>query len=341
MHKKKTNLEDLHRPRIGIDLLGCETPGEKLLEAIITSSFKGEHPPKFTLFATRSILEYLPIPEDINTHVVTETITMDDDPLAAVRKKKGSSIAHGINMLKSYDIDAFISAGNTGALLATASLTLNHLPGIDRPALIALIPTKRTPVAVIDVGANVSVKTENYYQFALMGIAYQKSRGIKKPTVGLLNIGEEKQKGTPEVRKAYELLQTLNEDAPIDQPVFIGNVEGRDVFHGNIDILITDGFTGNIFLKTSEGIAGFILEELQNLGPIASLPVLKNLIQELRHRLHYAEYPGALLAGTEGIVMKCHGTSGPEAFLSSIHGASHLVSNFFLEKIKAELETRP
>lgn len=335
MQKQKTN--DLHRPRIGIDLLGCETPGEKLLEALIKHEFKGAHPPKFTLFATQEIFDYCPIPEDFQCCVVTESIEMGDAPLAALRQKKDSSIAAGISQLQSYDLDAFISAGNTGALFASAKLNLNTLPGIDRPALIALIPTKLDPVAVIDVGANVRVKTENYLQFALMGIAYQKSRGVENPTVGLLNIGEEEQKGTPEVRKAHELLLSLNEDAPIGHPVFLGNVEGRDVFHGNIDVLITDGFTGNVFLKTAEGIAGFVLDQMQNLGPIESLPGIKSIIGGLRQRLHYAEYPGAILCGIDGIVMKCHGASGPEAFINSIQSSSHLVKNFFLEKVKEEL----
>lgn len=201
-----------------------------------------------------------------------------------------------------------------------------------------LIPTKLEPVAVLDVGANVNVKAENLLQFAQMGIAYQKTRGIKHPTVGLLNIGEEKQKGTPELRKAYEILETLNRDAPFDAPIFIGNIEGRNVFHGNIDVLITDGFTGNVFLKTAEGIAGFILDQLEKVKLAEIFPQLKNMINPLRHRLHYAEYPGAILCGVEGIVIKCHGESTPEAFINSIKGASHLVRHFFLEKIKSELK---
>ena len=262
---------------------------------------------------------------------------MEEDPLTAVRHKKDSSLSVGIDMMESYDLDAFITAGNTGALLAKSKLTLPMLPNIDRPALMTLIPTKLEPVAVLDVGANVHTKAENLLQFAKMGIAYQKTRGIAHPTVGLLNIGEEKQKGTPELRKAYEILQTLNADAPLDAPVFIGNIEGRDVFHGDIDVLITDGFTGNVFLKTAEGIASFVLDQMQNLGPIESLPILKSLITALRARLHYAEHPGAILCGVEGIIMKCHGASTPQAFINSIKGSSRLVKNFFLEKIKAEL----
>lgn len=337
MQTKKLN-KDIHRPRIGIDLLGCDTPGEKLLKALVDLPLEGSHPPKFTVFATEEIFSKVSTPSDFNCHIVTEIITMDDDPLSAVRHKKDSSILVGIKQLKNFELDAFISAGNTGALLAAATLALPLLPGIDRPALLTLIPTKKEPVAVLDVGASVNAKAENLLQFAQMGIAYQKTRGIEHPTVGLLNIGEERQKGTPELRKAYEILEALNQDAPFDSPVFIGNIEGRNVFHGNIDVLITDGFTGNVFLKTAEGIAGFVLDQMESFKSIEALPALKAIVTPLRHRLHYAEYPGAILCGVDGIVIKCHGESTPEAFINSIKGSSRLVQHFFLEKIKAELQ---
>lgn len=337
MQSKTTNNEDLHRPRIGVDLLGCDTPGEKILHALLEHKFKGAHPPKLTLFGTPAHFSSQSIPEDITCVEVTEEITANDDPLSAVRLKKDSSLIQGIQQVQSYDLDAFISAGNTGALLAGAKLKLKMLPGIDRPALLTLIPTKLQPVAVVDVGANVSVKAENLFQFAKMGIAYQKNRGIAHPTVGLLNIGEEEKKGTPELRRAYELLQILNEADPIDTPTFLGNIEGRDVFRGNIDVLVTDGFTGNVFLKTSEGIASFVLDEMQNLSTFESIPGLKNIFTALRNRLSYAEYPGALFCGVEGVIMKCHGSSPPSTFITTISSASHLVQHFFLNKIKNEL----
>ena len=329
--------EDYHRPRIGIDLLGCETSPDKILTAIASHHFEGEHPPLFTIFGTKEIFERVSTSEDFFCHVVTEEITMEEDPLLAVRRKKDSSIAVGIDKLKAFEIDAFISGGNSGALLAKTTISLQMLPGIDRPAFLTLIPSKLEPIAVLDVGANVDAKAETLLQFAKMGIAYQKARGVSHPVVGLLNIGEEKRKGTPEIRKAYEILQTLNTTAPIDAPTFIGNIEGRNVFLGNIDVLITDGFTGNVFLKTAEGIAGFVLDQMQNLGPLESIPGIRSIIEALKNRLSYAEYPGAILCGGEGIVIKCHGASPPEAFIHSITSASRLVKNSFIEKIKAEL----
>jgi glycerol-3-phosphate acyltransferase PlsX len=337
MQNKTTNNQDYHRPRIGVDLLGCDTPAKKILEAIAEHEWEGKHPPRLTLFGTEEVFASTSVPEGIECCVVSEEITMEDDPLLAVRRKKQSSMAIGLQTLKNYDIDAFISGGNSGALLAQTKITLNMLPGIDRPALLTLIPSKLEPIAVLDVGANLELTPENYLQFAKMGIAFQKARGLEHPVVGLLNIGEEKKKGTPKHQKAYSILQTLNDASPINAPTFIGNIEGRDVFLGNIDVLITDGFTGNVFLKTSEGIAGFVLEQMENLGPIGAIPGIRAIVATLKNRLSYAEYPGAILCGADGVVIKCHGASPPETFVGSIVSTSRLVSHGFVEKIKAEL----
>ncbi|HSX04736.1 MAG TPA: phosphate acyltransferase PlsX [Rhabdochlamydiaceae bacterium] len=325
-------------PRIGIDLLGSDTPPEKLFHAVIECFSKIELPAKFVVFGTKNLFLHIKAPPEITCIPVSEFISMEDSPLVAVRRKKNSSLCVGIEMLKKVELDAFITAGNTGALLACCKLELPMLPGIDRPALMTLIPTKKEPIAVLDVGANVSVKAEHLVQFASMGIAYQKTRGIERPTVGLLNIGSEKKKGTPEIRKAYEhLQQQLNRTTPLSSPIFIGNVEGRDVFHGEIDVLITDGFSGNIFLKTAEGLAEFILDDLQKAGAFEGSLELKNIISTLWNRLRYDEYPGAILCGVEGIVMKCHGRPSASSLVNSIKCAIRLSQHFFLEKIKQEL----
>lgn len=239
-------------------------------------------------------------------------------------------------MLQEKKLDAFISAGNTGALVASAKMCLRMLPGIARPALLALMPTQKKEVAVIDIGANISYKVEHLLQFAQMGIAYQKSRGINYPTVGLLNIGTEQKKGTPTLREAYKQLQALNQTSSAS-PTFVGNIEGRDVFKGGIDILVTDGFTGNIFLKTAEGIASFILDELwERMEQEATLSV-KQAFGSLHHRLSHTEFPGAIICGIDGVVVKCHGNAAPAALISSIKGAIRLVEHQFLSKIKAQL----
>ncbi|NGX45119.1 MAG: Phosphate acyltransferase [Chlamydiae bacterium] len=335
--EKKSNY---HAARIGVDLVGSDAHPEDLLKGVIQLLSELEEPIEITVFATQETFDKVSCGPEIHCETITEIISMDDDPLSSIRLKKDSSINVGLAKLAKFELDAFVSAGNTGALMAGSKIHLQMLPGIDRPALAALMPSKGDPVAVLDVGANVNAKAENLVQSAIMGIAYQKARGVEHPTVGLLNIGEEERKGTPELQKAYKQLQELNHNTPVDAPVFLGNVEGKDVFHGNIDVLVTDGFTGNVFLKTSEGIAAFIFEHLQDLGPIESMPIVKNLLKTLRHRLHYAEYPGAILCGVDGIVIKCHGDITPKAIQSSITSASRLVRHFFLEKIKSEL-TRP
>lgn len=338
MQKKTKSNSDYRRPRIGIDLLGCDTSAETLLKGILAYKWDEDHPPLFTFFGTKELFQVISVPEGHICHVVTEEIAMDDDPLHTIRRKKDSSLCVGIEALKNYEIDAFISGGNSGALLAKTKISLPLLPSVDRPAFLTLIPSKLEPIAVLDVGANVEIKADHFLQFAKMGIAYQKARGVAHPKVGLLNIGVEQKKGTAEIQKAYKILQGLNENAPIDNPVFIGNVEGRSVFQGDFDVLITDGFTGNVFLKTSEGIAGFVLQQMQNLGPLEALPGIRSIIAALRHRLSYAEYPGAILCGAEGLVIKCHGESPPESFIHSILSASRLVKHSFIEKIKTELE---
>ena len=183
-------------------------------------------------------------------------------------------------------------------------------------------------MAVLDVGANVAIQTEHFMQFAQMGIAYQKSLGIIHPTVGLLNIGAEEKKGTPQLREAYQKLQELNHSSQI----FLGNVEGKDVFQGKVDVLVTDGFTGNVFLKTAEGIGAFILDLLND-----SAFGLGGLLSKLKQRLHWSEYPGAILCGVDGIVIKCHGDGSPKAVINSIKEAVRLVEQDFIDKIKGQL----
>ena len=324
------------KPCIGIDLLGSDVSPEALLHSILSTYNKISSELDLVLFLRDEDLSSL-IPSSISTVLVTEFVTMDDNPLAALRKKKHSSIACGMQMLKNREIDAFISAGNTGALMASAKTTLKMVKGIQRPALLTLIPVKGKEVAVLDVGATTSCKPSSLLQYAQMGIAYQKSRGIEKPLVGLLNVGSEAKKGTPQHREAYLALQKFSQGFCYE--VFKGNIEGRDIFEGPVDVLVTDGFTGNVFLKTAEGIAGFLLEEMLTAldqVPSASEP-LKETLSRCKKRLDYSEYPGALLCGVNGIVMKCHGNSRPKAMGLTMIEALELTRHNFLEKVKSQL----
>lgn len=277
-------------------------------------------------YANRSPVPYLE---------AKEVIEMDENPLTALRKKKQASMLVAMRLLKEGAIDALVSAGNTGALVSSAKMIVGTFSPLHRPALLAMIPTKKQPVAVVDVGANVQVKTETLVQFALIASAYLRTKGIASPTIGLLNIGSEPIKGTSESRLAYHALKTLK-SPPFR---FVGNVEGTSVFNGDVDGLITDGFTGNVFLKTAEGIASLILDRLTAHISDDILGQITPQLEDLRRHLHYADYPGALLAGIKKLVIKCHGYSTPQAIAKAVLGAAGLLQESFIEKFQKNLNS--
>lgn len=258
---------------------------------------------------------------------------MEENPLLAIRRKKDSSIGIGMQLIKEKKVDAFISAGNTGALMSLGKLKLSMLNNISRPALLTFLPSKRKPLAVLDVGANLSTKPKYLVQYALIGSAFQKTQGVKKPLVGLLNIGSEARKGTTEVQKAYSDLCIMAKKTGAFE--FAGNIEGKEVFEGKIDVLVTDGFTGNVLLKTTEGVVNFILDRLGDCGQKC-----ENTFQyfsDLNTLLHYQQYPGALLCGLDGIVIKCHSYCTPQALLQAVIGASRFVKQDLLLNMKKYL----
>jgi len=305
---------------IGVDLMGSENAPSALLEATIQHALI-EKSVSFYLFGTkeaRSYLENRSLPPNIHFVSVAQEINMDENPLLAIRRKKDSSICVGMKYLKLNKIDAFISSGNTGALVSSAKTILGMQKGILRPALLAWMPTKKNPFAILDVGANVNVKPVHLIQFAKIGIETYKSKNISTPRVGLLNIGSEELKGTSLLQETYKELTALQEKWDFQ---FEGNIEGKDVFQGNIDVLVTDGFTGNIFLKTSEGVASLILDILKEKLPKDITSMGDPYLKDLQMHLHYAQYPGAVLAGVRGLVIKCHGYSSPRAFTNGIKDA--------------------
>lgn len=335
---REVNKQPFSVHQIGIDLMGSDTPPEVLCKTILHFAPELDPSVHLTLIGSPALQKSIDPQKNSNVSFLAadEEIFMSDDPLLAVRRKKDSSIHKGLRLLRDRKIDAFISSGNTGALIATAKMTLPTLPGIKRPALLTLLPAKNKEIAVLDVGANASCKAEHLVQFAFMGLSYQKSRGINAPKIGLLNIGSESTKGTPTLREVYQQLEKLNQQQP---GTFVGNIEGRDVFTADIDILVTDGFTGNVFLKTSEGIASIILQQLTDELFKECPPPARALLSLLKHRLDYAEYPGALLCGVEGVVIKCHGNTTPLAAVISIKEAFRLLKHGFLDRIRAQLDT--
>lgn len=306
----------LPQHKIGIDLMGNDNAPQVLLDAL-----RGLSLPSGVELIVIGTPEFEKSAAPFKFIAAPEVIGMEEHPLLALRRKKNASTNIGMRLLKTGKLDAFVSAGNTGALVSSAKMILSTLPGILRPCLLTLMPTKKNPVAVLDVGANVQVKAAHLVQFALIGAAYQKTRGIKMPNVGLLNIGSEAVKGTSELRIAYNELQKKTSFR------FAGNIEGKSVFDGDVDVLVTDGFTGNVFLKTAEGIASLILDRIQ--GSSTELKKFQSL--------HYAEYPGALLAGIRGIVIKCHGYSTPKGFTNAVLGAIELAKEGFVQKLLNDL----
>lgn len=277
------------------------------------------------------------ISSKIDLHPVSDFITMDHDPLAAVRLKKEASLVIGINQVKEHQIDAFVTAGNTGALIAGSTIHLPLLQGIERPALLAFLPTKKRLLALVDVGGIVSCKAEHLVQFAHLGAAFQRCfQKIEVPKVGLLNIGIESTKGTAELRETFMRLDALSHQ-PNKKFDFCGNIEGREVFEGEIDVLVTDGFSGNVFLKTSEGVSSLIFQLMSGAVEAHGTSSLKEEFSQLRRHFSYDEYPGAIVCGVEGIIVKCHGAVSPRSMKKSILGACNLVKNDLLNKIKDEV----
>jgi glycerol-3-phosphate acyltransferase PlsX len=255
----------------------------------------------------------------------SETVGMSEPPASAIRKKKDSSIAVAMRLLQAGEADAFVSAGNTGAVVAGSLVSIGRLHGVSRPAIATFYPTSRHSAVFLDVGANSVCTPKNLLQFGVMGAVFAKYHlDIQEPRVGLLNIGEEQSKGTDMIREAYELLKNSTIK-------FVGNVEGRDVMAGAADVVVCDGFVGNVVLKFSESILSFMSQMFRSeikksarakLGAL----LLKGVFSAFRSRLDYAEYGGAPLLGVDGVVIICHGKSSSRAIKNAILMAQRFVS---------------
>ena len=273
----------------------------------------------------------------IEVRHAAEVVGMDEPPASALRGKRQSSMRLAVESVKSGEAQACVSAGNTGALMAISRFVLKMLDGIDRPAIAAPIPNQKGGVTtVLDLGANVDCEPQHFLQFAIMGVALAEAiEGKANPTVGLLNIGEEVIKGNDAVKQAAELLRASTLD-------FRGNVEGNDIYEGTTDVVVCDGFVGNVALKTSEGLArmigGFIREEYSRnwftrLAGLISLQVLNRLKGRLDHR----RYNGASLVGLRGIVIKSHGSADAMAFEQALRRAHEAARNGLLDRIAKAL----
>ena len=271
----------------------------------------------------------------------TETIEMEDTPTLAIKHKKDSSMVVGFKMLKENEGDVFISAGNSGALLTGATLLVGRIKGIDRPALAGILPAYKSQLLLIDAGSNTNCKPINLLQFAQMSSIYLKNTyGIDNQAIGLLNIGTEETKGNELVRESYQLLKEKAEELNIN---FVGNVEGRDAFSGKIDAIVADGFTGNVFLKTTEGLGKFVKKSLTEsftknlLSKIFSIPALPS-IKRFSKTMDYKSYGGALFLGVKKPVVKAHGSSDALLFEYTLIQAEKFVENKAVDKMIEEFE---
>src|ERR1700732_705103 len=270
--------------------------------------------------ALRAELARYPAAAGLPIEVVhaSEVITMEDKAVQAVRAKRDSSIHVGVRLVREGRAVGFVTAGNTGAAMATAKMVLGGIPGVDRPALAAVFPTAvGTTAILLDVGANVDCKPDNLEQFAVMGEIYFRSMfGTRRPRVGLLSIGEEETKGNELTREAFQLLKRL----PLN---FVGNVEGRDLFSGHVDVIVADGFVGNVALKISEGVANLVRTVLKEslkatISRQVGFMLSRSAFSEFKKRIDHTEYGGAPLLGVKGACIITHGSSNANAIKNAL-----------------------
>ena len=278
---------------------------------------------------------------DIPVVNTTEVITMDDDPSTAVRRKKNSSMAVALNMLRDGEADAMVSAGSTGALLTGATLTVKRIHGIRRAALAPVLPAGEHGVMLIDCGANVECTAEYLLQFAFMGSFYAKKlMGCENPRIGLLNVGTEDSKGGDLQHQAFALLKNAHEEGRIN---FVGNVEGTGAFAGMADVIVTDGFTGNVLLKTTEGAIKFMMKALKgvfykNTVNKLAAAVLKSDLSEMKKSMDVNEVGGTALVGISKPVIKAHGSSNADSIFAAVRQTIAFVNSGIIGDIKENIE---
>jgi glycerol-3-phosphate acyltransferase PlsX len=305
--------------RMAIDAMGGDNAPEAILEGV-AAGVAADTGLTVVLVGSAEVVEpFAATHERIEARVATEVIAMDEHPAAAVRAKKDSSMVVGARLVKEGVVDGFFSAGNTGAMTAAGTLVIGRIKGVSRPAIATVLPTSSDRYTILlDAGANADVKPEYLLQFAHMGAAYARAVfGVSEPSIGLLSIGEEASKGNQLTIEAHELMRAAGLAG------FVGNIEGRDIPAGVVDVIVTDGFTGNVVLKLMEGLSSTLFGELRRamtadtLGKLAGA-VLRPKLYALRDRLDPDATGGAPLLGVDGVVLIGHGSSGARAVASGL-----------------------
>ena len=326
--------------KIIIDAMGGDNAPEEIIKGAVRS--KNELGVDIVLVGReKEIRECLGDVQDIEVVNADEIITMEDDPSTATRRKKNSSMAVALKMLSENQGDAVVSAGSTGALLTGATLTVKRIKGIRRAALSPVLPAGEHGVMLIDCGANVECTAEYLLQFAYMGSFYaSRVMGCENPRVGLLNVGTEDTKGGELQHRAFELLKEAGDEGRIN---FIGNVEGTTVFSGNVDVVVTDGFTGNVLLKTTEGVIKFLMGSLKGVFYKSTVnklaaAVLKSDLADMKKSMDVNEVGGTALLGISKPVIKAHGSSNASSIFAAVRQAVSFTESGIIEEISNNVE---
>lgn len=327
--------------KLAVDGMGGDNAPQAIIEGVLMAL---EDFPKLEIDLygdEQKMAPYLKSHNRLNIVHCTEVVEADDDPARAVRRKKDSSMARMLDAVTEGKADACLSAGNTGALMAGGLFKVGRIEGVSRPALATTLPTMNGEgFLMLDLGANSDAKPENLLQYAIMGDIYvKKVRGISSPRVGLLNIGTEDKKGNELTKAAFSLLNEANFN-------FEGNVESRELLNCVADVVVTDGFTGNMVLKSIEGTAGTIFKMLKetffaSTKTKIAAALVKNDLKQLKEKMDYTEYGGAALFGLKAPVIKAHGSSNPRAIYSAIKQASIMVEHEVCETIAQTIEQMP
>jgi glycerol-3-phosphate acyltransferase PlsX len=320
---------------IAVDAMGGDFAPDAVLEGVSAALVADPSLRVLLVGCAETVEPFAASRERCEAVATTEVIDMGEHPAAAVRGKKDSSIVVGCRLVKEGRADGFFSAGSTGAVMAAATLVIGRIKGVQRPAFATVLPTAGAPCVLLDVGANADSKPDHLAQFATMGAAYATAAlGIREPRIGLLNIGEEPGKGSQLAQDAYDLL--------VGTPGFVGNVEGRDIPAGTVDVIVTDGFTGNVVLKLMEGMSKHLLGEFK--AALMSSPVnkvaaavLKPALGALRDKLDPDLHGAAPLLGVDGLALIGHGSSSPRAIASALRVGAVAVRAGLVASIAASL----
>ena len=333
--------KDANYMTVALDVMGADASPDSIIQGGIWAAQERPDDVRVILVGKTEVVNNTiqgmkNLPANVDFQDAPHSVAMADTPTEGIRKKT-SSIAVGLMMQKKGKADAFVSAGNTGAVMASSILILGRIEGVNRPAIGSFFPTSTgIPTLVLDVGANVECKPMTLYQFGLMGSIYTSlMRGRTSPKVGLLSIGEEKSKGNELIFQTHALFEKSDLN-------FVGNVEGRDVLTGEFDVIVTDGFVGNILLKFAESVEGFLTSSLRrqvstNIFSRVGAELMRPFLKRLRRSFDYAEAGGAPLLGVDGVSIICHGSSSPKAIKNAVLTAAEMVRHNVPGNIRSEM----